>query len=133
MLSPSEARLELRAGLTPLQPEGRGDMGRTIQNERHRVWLPGRSLYRTCRAVLGRWQRAQRRRRDLETLASLSGRVLADVGVRRSDVQAVISGVVASDQLGSKSEPGMLGGGLCRAVRLTICRMAGYPRLDVAA
>ncbi len=133
MLSPSEARLELRAGLTPLQPEGRGDTGRRIQNERHRVWHPGRSLHRICRAVLGRWQRAQRRRRDLEALASLNGRILADVGVRRSDVLAVMSGVVSSDQLGSKSEPGTFGDDLCRAARLAIRRMAGYPPLDVAA
>ena len=133
MQSPSGARLELRAGLTPLRPEGRGDTGRKIRNERHGVWLAGRSLYRICRTMLGRWQRAQRRRRDLEALASLNGRLLADLGVRRGDVLAVLSGVVSSDQLKSPSEPGALDDDLCRATELTICPMAGEPRLDVAA
>ncbi len=49
--------------------------------------------------VIEPWRRARRRRRDLCKLRGLDDRLLADIGVRRSDVEAVLDGQMPVDQL----------------------------------
>jgi uncharacterized protein YjiS (DUF1127 family) len=50
------------------------------------------------------WLRARRRKRDLCRLRSLDDRLLADVGLRRSDVEAVLYGQMPLDQLRRQDE-----------------------------
>jgi uncharacterized protein YjiS (DUF1127 family) len=57
-------------------------------------------LFRVLNAkVIEPWRRARRRRRDLCKLRSLDDRLLADIGVRRSDVEAVLYGQMPVEQL----------------------------------
>ncbi len=57
-------------------------------------------LFRVLNAkVIEPWRQARRRRRDLCKLRSLDDRLLADIGVRRSDVEAVLYGQMPVDQL----------------------------------
>jgi uncharacterized protein YjiS (DUF1127 family) len=63
-------------------------------------------LFRVLNAkLIGPWRRAHRRRSDLRGLRSLDDRLLADIGVRRSDVEAVLYGQMPIDQLRRRDEP----------------------------
>jgi uncharacterized protein YjiS (DUF1127 family) len=63
-------------------------------------------LFRVLNAkVIEPWRRARRRRRDLCKLRGLDDRLLADIGVQRSDVEAVLYGQMPVDQLRRRDEP----------------------------
>ena len=77
-------------------------------------------------AALGRVLRARRRRRaGLDMLARMSPHLLADIGLRRSDLDAVMAGVVPIEQIGESapagSRPGLVmlpgGRGACDGPR----------------
>ncbi len=62
------------------------------------------------RQGLSRWGRGRRpmagRRGDLHALLSLDDRLLADIGLRRAEVQAVASGQVPLSQLSLRGQVG---------------------------
>jgi uncharacterized protein YjiS (DUF1127 family) len=51
----------------------------------------------------GRHRRAPRRRADLHDLMHMSDRMLADIGVRRADVHAALSGLVPARNIARTS------------------------------
>jgi uncharacterized protein YjiS (DUF1127 family) len=79
-------------------------------------------LFRVLNAkVIEPWRRARRRRRDLCKLRGLDDRLLADIGVQRSDVEAVLYGQMPVDQLRRRDEP---------VVTSAAGRLAGGPARD---
>ncbi len=75
---------------------------------------------RLVSAIIG-FDRRRRARAQMHAWAALNNRVLADIGVRRGDVQAVLLGIVPAGQLRPRSE-----------LAIVACPFAGCPAVSPA-
>jgi uncharacterized protein YjiS (DUF1127 family) len=80
-----------------------------------RDWLMGRLSW------LEQARQALRRRAELKALLALDDRTLADIGVRRSEVQGVLYGVLSWKELAAERE----------ARRLTPANLARFERTQL--
>lgn len=59
-----------------------------------------RRVIALCSALRAAMRRRRRRRAELDLLSQISPHLLADIGLRRSDLDAIMAGVVPVEQIG---------------------------------
>lgn len=77
-----------------------------VRRELRAQWLRQQAVRAAghLRHWLERGRRAQRRRADLNALLALDDHTLTDIGVRRSEVEGVLSGVLSWEQMASRRD-----------------------------
>jgi uncharacterized protein YjiS (DUF1127 family) len=65
---------------------------------------PARRIVEVCGGLRAALRRRRRRRADLDVLLQMNHRLLADIGLRRTDLDAIMAGVVPIEQIGSPED-----------------------------